>query len=75
MFTCSKHGEIVPHPTDQRCPMCADENTVGGSHLPTTNSATDEICADYKSSAYCIWQPTYMRCGVVPCKRERKLRQ
>jgi len=29
MFTCSKHGEIVPHPTDQRCPMCAAENTVG----------------------------------------------
>lgn len=49
--------------------------TTGGTQPTANNSAMVEICADYKSSAYCIWQPTYMRCGVVPCKKERKLRQ
>jgi hypothetical protein len=27
MFTCSKHGLIVPHPVDQRCPVCAAESS------------------------------------------------
>lgn len=49
-------------------PPCA---TNTGGTQPTDKQHTEpKICPDYCESAWCVWQPTYMKCGVVPCKRE-----